>query len=90
MPLLMRFNGPLLNDNEFWQHSFHNSKATLDLLMGPSSKSISIGTICPIIDGLMGLKKICMNNMIIVDHHWLFIYLDLEYPRSYYDVSILH
>jgi len=30
-----------------------------------------------------------MNNTIIVDHHRLFIYVDLGYPYSYNDVSIL-
>jgi hypothetical protein len=68
-----RFNGPLLNNSEFWQHNFQNSKDTFYLLMGPSSKSISLGTICPIIASLMGPKTNCMNKMLIVDHHGLFI-----------------
>jgi hypothetical protein len=40
--------------------------------------------------GLSGGKKICaMNNMVIMDHHELFIYIDIGYHGSYYDVSIL-
>jgi hypothetical protein len=31
----------------------------------------------------------CMNNTMVVDHHGLFIYLDLEYPRLFHEVSIL-
>jgi hypothetical protein len=30
-----------------------------------------------------------MNNMIIVDNQGLFIYINIGYPRSYYDVTIL-
>jgi len=48
---------PLLGSDKFWQHKFHNSKAALDLLMGPSSKSINLRTIHPIILGLMGENK---------------------------------
>ncbi len=37
-----------------------------------------------------GQKNIyVMNNMVIVDHHGLFIYVDQGYPSSYHDVSIL-
>jgi hypothetical protein len=57
LPLSMKFVGPLLNNNGFMQHNFHNSRVALDLLMGPSSKSINLGTICPIIIGLMGRKR---------------------------------
>ncbi len=57
LPLLMRFIGPLLNSNGFWWHNFHNFKVALDLLMGPSSKSISLGIIRPIVIGLMGRKR---------------------------------
>jgi hypothetical protein len=53
----MKFIGPLLSVDGFWQHNFHNSKVTLDLLMGPSSKFISLGTICPIVANLMGGKR---------------------------------
>jgi hypothetical protein len=31
----------------------------------------------------------CMNNIVVVDHHGLFIYLDFWYLRSFHDVSIL-
>jgi len=48
---------PLLGSDKFWQHKFHNSKAALDLLMGPSSKSINLRTIYPIKLGLMGENK---------------------------------
>jgi hypothetical protein len=54
----MRFVGPMLNNDRFWGHNFHNSRATLDLLMGPSSKSISLRTIHPIVIGLMGKKNV--------------------------------
>jgi hypothetical protein len=30
-----------------------------------------------------------MNNTIILNHHGLFIYIDIGYPNSYYHVSIL-
>jgi hypothetical protein len=30
-----------------------------------------------------------MNNMIIVNHHKLFIYVNPSYPSSYHDVNIL-
>ncbi len=37
-----------------------------------------------------GQKKMyCMNNTMVVDHHGLFIYLDLGYVGSCHDVSIL-
>ncbi len=37
-----------------------------------------------------GWKKMhCMNNIVVVDHHGLFIYLDFWYLRSFHDVSIL-
>ncbi len=36
LPLPMKFIDPLFNSDKFWQHSFHNSKDALDLLMGPS------------------------------------------------------
>jgi hypothetical protein len=36
-----------------------------------------------------GWKKMyCMNNIIVMDHHGLIIYFDLEYLGSYHDVSI--
>jgi hypothetical protein len=31
----------------------------------------------------------CMNNIMVADHHGLFIDLDLGYPGSFHDVSIL-
>jgi hypothetical protein len=38
-----------------------------------------------------GHKKIyAMNNTMILDHHGLFIYIDLGYFGSYHDASILH
>jgi hypothetical protein len=37
-----------------------------------------------------GWKKIyAMNNIIILNHRGSFIYIDIGYPNSYYDVSIL-
>ena len=37
-----------------------------------------------------GRKKMyCMNNVVIVDHHGLFIYVDPTYPGSFHDVSCL-
>jgi hypothetical protein len=30
-----------------------------------------------------------MNNMIILDHHGLFIYIDIGYLGSYHDVNML-
>jgi hypothetical protein len=30
-----------------------------------------------------------MNKIVVVDHHGLFIYLDLKYPRSFHDINIL-
>ena len=38
-----------------------------------------------------GRKKMySMNNIVIVDHHSLFIYVDSSFPRSFYDVICLH
>ena len=34
-------------------------------------------------------KMYCMNNVVIVDHHGLFIYVDPGYPGSFHDVSCL-
>ncbi len=31
-----------------------------------------------------------MNNIVVVDHQGLFIYLDFGYPGFYHDVTILH
>jgi len=31
-----------------------------------------------------------MNNIVIVDYHNLFIYLNFRYPCSYNDIIILH
>ncbi len=40
---------------------------------------------------LNGQKKTySMNNIMLVDHRVLFIYLDFGYPSSYHDVTILH
>jgi hypothetical protein len=37
-----------------------------------------------------GWKKIyCLNNLMVLDHQGLFIYLNLGFPRSYYDVIVL-
>ena len=37
-----------------------------------------------------GCKKMyCMNNVVIVNHHGLFIYVDLGYPSSFHDVNCL-
>ena len=37
-----------------------------------------------------GCKKMyCMNNVVIVDHHGLFIYIDSTYPGSFHDVTCL-
>jgi hypothetical protein len=37
-----------------------------------------------------GWKKIyAMNNIIILNHHGLFIYIDIGYPSSYHDVNVL-
>jgi hypothetical protein len=30
-----------------------------------------------------------MNNIVVVDHHDLFIYIDMGYPRSFHDVNCL-
>jgi hypothetical protein len=57
IPLSTRSNGPLSRNDEFLLCRFYNFKATLDLLMGPSSKFISLGTMCPIKAILMGGKK---------------------------------
>ena len=35
-------------------------------------------------------KMYCMNNVVIVDHHNLFIYIDSSYPGSFHDISCLH
>jgi len=48
---------PLLRSIGSWLHNFHNSKATLDLLMVLSSKFVSPGTIQPIKVGLMGERR---------------------------------
>ncbi len=38
-----------------------------------------------------GQKKMCfMNSMVVVDHHGLFIYLEVGYQCSFHDVTILH
>jgi len=61
-------------------------RLVLDLLMGHSLKSISLGIICPIA-GLMDEKH---EQHGCDDHCGLFIYLNLEYLKSYYDVRIFH
>ena len=35
-------------------------------------------------------KMYCMNNVVIVDHHGLFIYIDSTYLGSFHDVTCLH
>ncbi len=90
MSLWIRFVNPLLSSDKFWQHKFHNSKAALDLLMGPSSKSINFKTIHPIILGLMGEKK-CIawtTRLWQTTMGYLFINLDLRYVGSYHDINI--
>jgi len=39
--------------------------------------------------GLMGQKKNAMNNIVILDHHGLFIYINIGYIGFYHDVMIL-
>jgi hypothetical protein len=39
--------------------------------------------------GLMATKKNAMNNIVILDHHGVFIYIDSNYLGSYHNVSIL-
>ena len=34
-------------------------------------------------------KMYCMNNVVIVDHHGLFIYIDSSYPSSFHDITCL-
>jgi len=34
-------------------------------------------------------KMYIKNNMVVVDHYALFIYLDVGYPSSFTDVTIL-
>jgi hypothetical protein len=77
IPLSPRCNGPLSRNDGFLLCRFYNFKATLDLLMGPSSKFISLGALCFIKDILMGGN--CMNNMVMMHHCGLFVYLDFKY-----------
>jgi hypothetical protein len=42
-----------------------------------------------IIHGLMGEKIYAMNNMVILDHQGLFIYIDGGYPSFFSYVNIL-
>lgn len=32
----------------------------------------------------------CVNNVVVVSHKGLFIHLDLSFPVSYHDVTMLH
>jgi hypothetical protein len=57
--------------------------------MGLSSKSKNLGIMLPMGCGSMGGKMYFMNNMVVVDHHGLFIYLDVGYPCSFHDVTIM-
>jgi hypothetical protein len=73
LSLLARFNGPQLKNNSYWLWKFHNFKVALYLSMGLSSKSTSLRTIPPIKVGLIGKKKLCsVNNMVVMDHHGVF------------------
>jgi hypothetical protein len=58
LPMLMKSNGQLSRIDGCRQFSFCNFMVALDLLMGPSSKSLSLGIILHIKVSLMG-KKIC-------------------------------
>jgi hypothetical protein len=57
IPLSPRSNSPLSRNDKFLLCRFYNFKATLDLLIGPSSKFISLGTMCSIKAILLGGKK---------------------------------
>jgi hypothetical protein len=55
--LSTRSNGPLSRNDKFLLCKFYNFKATLDLLVGPSPKFISLGTMNPIKANLISGKK---------------------------------
>jgi hypothetical protein len=81
LPILMNFGDPLLKSNRFWLHSFYMYRhfhQNHKLWNNPSHHN-----------WFKGRKKMyCMNNIVVVDHYGLFIYLDLVYLRSYHDVNI--
>jgi hypothetical protein len=88
LPILMNFGDPLLKSDRFWLHSFYTYKLHLiywwdfhqnhKLWNNPSHHN-----------WFKGRKNLyCMNNLVVVDHYGLFIYLDLGYLRSYHDVNI--
>jgi hypothetical protein len=52
--ILMKSNGQLLNIDKCKWLYFYNFKVTLDLLMGPSSKFVSLRTLLCIEANLMG------------------------------------
>jgi hypothetical protein len=54
LPILMKSNGQLLRIDRCKQLNFYNFKVVLDLLMGPSSKSIGPRKILRIEANLMG------------------------------------
>jgi hypothetical protein len=63
----------------------------LDPLMGFSLRSENLGIMSPMGGCSMGIKKLYfVNNMVVVNHHESFIYLDVGYPSSFHDVTILH
>jgi hypothetical protein len=62
--------GRIINDNKIFIASF---KVALYLLMELSSKSTSLKKIPPIKVGLIGKKKLCStNNMVVMDHREVF------------------
>ncbi len=89
MHLVMKTSGPQLKKHP-WVHICRNFPVVLGSLMALWLKSTSHGKNEAHHTWFNGWKKIyAMNNMIIVDHHGLFIYVDPSYLGSYHDVNIL-
>ncbi len=87
----MRFNGLLLNNWLPLVHISCNSKVVSDSLIGFSSKFASLRTTMPISRSSTSLKRcIYMNNIVVLDHCGLFIYLNNKYLGFFHDVNILH
>ncbi|KAL2630485.1 hypothetical protein R1flu_015171 [Riccia fluitans] len=73
-----------------WDEGWRIFQAALVLSMAHCAKFGDRSTILNMGNGSMGGKKTyCLNNIVIVDHNGLFIFIDSGYPGSYHDVNCL-
>lgn len=85
-PSLTRFGCLLLTKELPHIPISQSSEIILGSLIELLSRSTSLGTMTPIGHGSILMptyKMYYMNNVVVLDHHGLFIYLDIEY-LSYY------